>query len=488
MICMVYYGYQYREIRDSIVFRKRFGHISLYEVFFMVFNFLSTGLFIALSYLYPELIMLQILYFLADTAGIIVFWMWTWRFWLIHYNIQWTTAYLKNKWKHGIDPLYIKITKTNWYISHKTTYGNNKWIFSRFIVPAVVFLEIFVYIPDTLSIFLFSQKLANIFDIIQSISPFISFIIISIIYCKTPTLKDNFFILQEMKCMMIALIFISITNLANTMLSSYDPNNTTFNYIIPIMLNLEFLSEFAAMMIATRWVLTKTKNILTSAEHDLDATRSHNHSIQAPLILAKKSFNNNIVDSHEQTKAILIKTLSNKAASETFFEYLLMDLSPEIIVAFIELIQYQQFIEQHMDSSLDFDEKESEMCFLYKEIYFDESIPKSVIVFGDEQSWDNNSNMYRDIFLSTCKMKAHKLYLKFIEYGVSEFEINITEQVRENLNELMQDKHEWLESQFNLEQLLILYNGCCLELFESMLQSFNRFQQTSKYQQLQSYL
>ena len=85
-------------------------------------------------------------------------------------------------------------------------------------------------------------------------------------------------------------------------------------------------------------------------------------------------------------------------------------------------------------------------------------------------------------------MKAHRLYNKFIADRMSKFYITITDDTRAQINNLMQDKDRWLQGDYSLEELLGLFENCCMELFEQMLHCFYRFQQTPKYQEISVHL
>eukprot|EP01084_Bolivina_argentea_P039914 73751_1 len=488
MILLAYYGYKYKTIQDSIVFKKRFGHITLYEVYCMVLNLFFACVWVITNYLVKSLIATQILYLIASTFASLLFWTWVWRFWMIHYNIQWTNAYLENKWKQVIDPSYHN-EHNNWYIDNKKKYGNKSWILHHIIIPIIIFCFFFCYIPDTIAPFFGIAIWVAVADMIQSIVPFISFAILFIIYCKTPSVRDNFFILYEMKYMMFALLCSCIFDVVDSFVPDlwrYTSDDKVELILMNVAMNFGFFFQFIAMMVGTFWVSKKARKIINSSVYDLaiNSNTEHNNSLNVPFMVSKSI--NNADKLANNIKLTLLKILSNRQALEIFFNYLLMDLSLEIIVSFIELIQFQQFIHDKLtQSDYDIEEKKDDEELLYLQVKFHSSIPQSQIVYGDQKSWDKNNRKYRDVFLSNCRVKTHRLFVKYVEYGISEFELTFENDDRNHVNDLLQDEYDWIHNdEVDLKQLLDLFQGCCNELFSLMLQSLSRFQQTEQYKEL----
>ena len=110
---------------------------------------------------------------------------------------------------------------------------------------------------------------------------------------------------------------------------------------------------------------------------------------------------------------------------------------------------------------------------LHKKIHFTDSVPQSTIVFKKGKNKLIYFKMQKNDFLLYVKECAYLLFNKYINYGSYEVDINKTNQ-RKIANK-MDNKDDWLTQSNNFQDLIILFEEICNEIFQSMLYSFFRF-------------
>merc|ERR1712190_531088 len=66
---------------------------------------------------------------------------WCWRFYLLSYECKCLVYINKNKWQTAINPFHGKNNRKHlenyWYLAHKQTFGNIRYIGKYFIVPLI---------------------------------------------------------------------------------------------------------------------------------------------------------------------------------------------------------------------------------------------------------------------------------------------------------------------------------------------------------------
>ena len=154
----------------------------------------------------------------------------------------------------------------------------------------------------------------------------------------------------------------------------------------------------------------------------------------------------------------LRSTLSDEQKFEQFVQWMYGEFSSETILAFIELVQFKEFMMNEIKN-------EGVEC----KWRFYENIPKSSIISslktkeiaqtGVENQRDNE---YRKI--------AHRLYAKYIKIG-TELEVNISALLRDKYEDL--DDNNW---QIEINELHNTFDEVIEEMFMLMLQSFVRFE------------
>jgi len=113
------------------------------------------------------------------------------RYWLIHYNVQWTKATIASKWIIHLNRDYVK---TNWYLQNKSKYGSLRYTLKRLTIFLIGWITI------TLSLtFLLQEKLSTFVSFISSIGNLIPVFSIFILYINMRKFDDNFYVMKEIK-------------------------------------------------------------------------------------------------------------------------------------------------------------------------------------------------------------------------------------------------------------------------------------------------
>lgn len=140
----------------------------------------------------------------------------------------------------------------------------------------------------------------------------------------------------------------------------------------------------------------------------------------------------------------------------------------EILLSFIEFTQFQQYLLDNMDV---LDDDEINNIKLFK---FPSNIPMSSII-NENNMKQSDIEMDGNTLLRECKIKAHKLYNKYIKIN-SEFEINISSSERDNLSNVLDDLNNLLKLNMNLRDLFLLFNSSKDEMYTLQTYSFCRYQ------------
>ena len=178
------------------------------------------------------------------------------RFWLMFFDVQWTIATLDKEWTVFLDP---NVAKKNWYFSNLETYGNWQWLLPRLIL----FYLISISISITMNVCILLQYINIGFYAINMLLILIPIVINIVIYTKTPTFYDHYYMRDEMKAInnvfilylimqIIHYIIISILiNIENNDISTLsDLWHVQLVYIV-----LQVLLIGALCFICTGWVV-----------------------------------------------------------------------------------------------------------------------------------------------------------------------------------------------------------------------------------------
>ena len=142
----------------------------------------------------------------------------------------------------------------------------------------------------------------------------------------------------------------------------------------------------------------------------------------------------------------------------------------ECLLSIIEFNQYQQYLLNHENDKIDSNTLNKVLLF-----DFPSNIPISEII---EEKYDDNQD------IKMYKMKAHKLYLKYIRVG-SEYEINISGVQRDEIANLLDNLNHLLSNnKITPNALFILFEQCKQEMFQLLQSSLHRFRYEDEFNQI----
>ena len=239
-------------------------------------------------------------------------------------------------------------------------------------------------------------------------------------------------------------------------------NDEYVSFICSFIMNI---GCFGLLMTSTWWVMKKLKPLMIVPEIDMN----DDHNMNSILLKSIKS--------KSMERAQFKNILNNEKYFAVFMIHLSKEFSMHFLIAFIEIIQMQQYI----FNKIRFVNDEEQQEYFFQDINFYETVPKSSIVYAngcndDEERNNNNS-------LEIIKIKSVKLYDKYIEYG-SEYEVIITKLTRNKITDVMSHK-DWIDDdEVDSNVILQLWDEVSEDLFTLLLNSFNRFRFKVQYRNL----
>ena len=167
------------------------------------------------------------------------------------------------------------------------------------------------------------------------------------------------------------------------------------------------------------------------------------------------------------------------------------------MLAFLEIVQFQQYITESAanDDELEMKELEPEdpgsnNRSLFQIIRFDPDLPQSQIVEMKEEkdmeqvettkNQSNKPEIYGSNEFKKCK--ANKLFEKYIAHGWYKNALTIEIKSSDRIEDVMwRDK-----SQENnpIEKIMMLFDNACDDIWEGLNKSFTRYKRTEQYKQL----
>ena len=449
----------------------------------------------------------------------LVLYCFVWRYWCISYEIKWTNYVTHNQWKMIINPEHgekMSINKRNstesqinkemnWYLTHKDTYGNHKWVKWRLFIMAMLSAACYIigtayHTSNGSSIYDLHQH-NNIYLIqIYSSWPYtLPLIFCMIIYCKTPSILDNFYIQKELKYIFVLLIidYIAFYGFRVFVIIFYHELSQMMK---DLLLSVEFQivigAQFGAVLISTYWVNSKvteivnrerykTKEVILPAFSRQISILSQQTSTLSPMGIAvdSRSASNsayselsvNLIEIQPKTpkyvhdESIISKDLSellsHPIAFESFMAHLCHEFSMESLLSMVEFLQFQKYVAEEIGyyNKIGYEQLLCDVLVLSGEV------PLSAIVYNEHIS---------------LKDKAYKIYQKYIKHGAI-YAINISHRVRQKLIDLMDNYDFWeINEEIKGKLLMNIFDDACKEIKRLMNDSYKRFKLTPAYHQL----
>eukprot|EP01084_Bolivina_argentea_P230406 388661_1 len=448
------YGiYKFYSIKHLMIIRKRYPKIVMIEaiinVLFLMISLplVAVNLFNVSFFMYSTHIGYTIYpilsHFIVNAEAA--------RIWLIYFSLRHLDASTNQVWKSKIDATY---SNNNWFLNNKHSFGNPKWVSIRictyYIFAATVAIILLNMFGDIQWVLVIDGCLYG-FPVL----------VVIYVYFKCPkTSKDYFLFHYEFKTTTIISIFGLGLYLSSQVISFID------FYLAQTINILAGNAVSFVSIISTLWI---PKKILSQTVWNEKRRYSNTEKMIIEMNSSDKDEDTSV---HEKLRNVL----KNQNDLESFIEYLLHEFSQELILSFIECVQFKQYFNelcmqydhkfdsQHIVSSLtsNIDDNNFEL---------DGSIPKSAIVY----TVNNLDLSDREEFILHFRNCSYLLFQKYIVVS-SELEINISSRLRGKYYGMMNNKEMWInrsvESKTEIETL---FDPVINEMFFLMIQSFSRY-------------
>eukprot|EP01084_Bolivina_argentea_P203939 348231_1 len=360
------------------------------------------------------------------------------RNYIIYFQSHWTYNTVQLQWQQSINP-DVK-NKKNWFIDHHKQYGNPSTIFKIFFILHFVGLVIGMVgvsirlnaaISDTQSV------LAIPLIIIPLL---IAILFYLIILCKTPTFKSHQIYIHWESNLHSKLLGIELVGMFIFMICSV---KISWTILISIFAYFDILIYFVMNYVSTFQLINK--NFTAGLAENIQ----HNNDIGINDIL------------------------SNKRAVHYFFMHLMAEWSIECLLAYIEITQFETFITKMMDTNDKVPIHVTQAS----------NIPQSAIIISDQLVTNDKKCASTDKQLYITKIKAHKLYNKYIKLN-SEFEINISSKMRKRLRNVLEDEKKLIAYDIDLYGLIKLFEKPKYEMYQFLNTSYLRFKTQPEFEQI----
>eukprot|EP01084_Bolivina_argentea_P142406 250186_1 len=349
------------------------------------------------------------------------------RSWIIYFNINWGLQTEKEKW---ITHINAQVITSMWFLNHRKNFGSYKKIYifsiSYWLTQALV----------TLFFAIFVIKIAFAIDLISLI---IEIILLIIIWIKIPDFKkhDVFAFKQELKTALIfafiALIFYIVWIVYWLFFGDGLWSFMIFQFSFALFIGLVAISLLVNIFDKKYEYLILNNYILSNQENNVERS--------------------------------LKNTLNDNELINEFFVHLSHEFSVELLLAFVEFIQFRNVMMNDDEFVINDKDKLNDQI----KITLPENLPKSYIVHEKYKHISINVDKYLSI--------AKNLFDKYIYYG-AEFEINISYQCRQNIigfvNTCCNASNISLNGQ-QKRQLFLLYDEARVTVYSLMSSSHQRF-------------
>jgi len=207
-------------------------------------------------------------------------------------------------------------------------------------------------------------------------------------------------------------------------------------------------------------IYVSTNGVISKNAHNVNPTQSRFDLNNMKLEKAESASPRSPRTFHE--------ILQDKLAFHEFFNHLFSEYSTELLLCFIEINQYEQYV---IDCGF-FDESELssiDIVELHSEVPLSFIVKSNFAVNGVIGTQCPDEQQYN------VRMKAHKLWQKYIAEN-SELCINISSKMRKKLTNLLHDETKLMQYNITMLDMLYMFDEVKQEIVKLMRYSLTRFQ------------
>eukprot|EP01084_Bolivina_argentea_P071727 130331_1 len=383
------------------------------------------------------------------------------RFWLMLNDINYCNSTANKLWKHYIDP---NVVECNFWLKNKNRFGSFKYSLSISICCWLIISVIYVVTRNaTISYSAIDDNYKNKLEIIILFIDVLMWILSSflptVMICMVPKILDIFYLRYEMK-MYVFSVWITTTFMAISLLIANNIMLTESSGRIAelIVINAATIASVIVTLSTTFFVLNKMETPKNAA--DSENSMKYNH----------------------QNIRQLNDALLNHDIFELFMHHLCLEFSMELMLCFIEMLQYKflifttfslnQLIRINTTNSIVTDHNDGFFDFTtFDFTAFD--VPKSHLVHNRLSDNETDLRIYLNI--------AHDLYIKYLDEN-ADLCINISGDMRSAYDD-MKIKNTFIENNCNSMEPIELFehfDPIIEELYQCLLISFDRFGESNK--------
>ena len=449
------------------------------------------------------------------------------KVWLHYYDVKFNTISLATSWKSVVNP-DASMDTDNWYLKHKQTYGNRKYLLKKLVMLGVIIVLLWLLVQIITTPLLNSNQTTTLDAAIIIMFGVIPIVLtMHIAFCKIPSFHDNFYIKKEAKYIQLVTIFCCAL-IGGQIIGLYLYDKKARVVAVLTFFFLLATSAFIFVMIVTLWVVRKNYDALTIIKRRSQAASTYRMALElgnaGPGDISPVSSNatttadTDMVDFAEvqRPKATAMeKLIKNQYGFELLATHLAHEFSMELLLSLIELTQYKQCIHSYVFNNnkgkneneskneplMEISEEDGGQFNMNGCVKFpDEMMPKSRIVYGtleetyvellstkiNSESQGINYDSY-NLKIGELKVRAYQLYKRYITIG-SEHEINVSYNTRKRLIGLMHDIDSWIDNDLDgrniKDALLFLFKlfDSAIDETRGLLQfSFSRLKASAAY-------
>ena len=385
--------------------------------------------------------------------------------WMIFYRSKWTFYTLQLEWQQLINPKLVTIkNQNNWYISNNKKYGNSRYIYKLFGIISIIQCAIFIICIAIVFIIGFEIMTIAIGAIGCLIDIFIPILFYGYIVRKTHPMQDIFWINWESKFhAKLLIVFALILGTGS----------------IGLVLHFHFYGSWEPIIFESTFVgiCLFIMNYVSTQLVTKKSTHKHGDESDMEMVntTTPETTNSPTPNISSFTDITLNTIMRNKQAFHLFMKHLGKEYSMECLLSFIEFTQFQNYLYGHIDN-----ENKNNDFVPDKRITLAENIPISAIIEQEEVLSDDGKD---DFFVAQAKIKAHRLYNKYVRIG-AEFEINISSTERRKIKNILESMDVLLDANVNINDLYIIFEECRESMIQWLQYSLTRMRYQSDFVQI----
>eukprot|EP01084_Bolivina_argentea_P061911 113180_1 len=421
----------------------------------------------------------------------------TYRYWLLFYKLHLSKSLSHCKWKIHLNP---HLHQQDFWLKYQKTYGSKKYCFIIFFI--IYFIEsmslLIVY-----QIHLVAEHGFCIVQVIDACLKFFPLLFIIILKYKLPEFIDHCYIRDELKIISILLIIACLLYIVSLCISiiGYPMVARLISTSLSVLFYFS-INIVLTLMIVIKVERNKTIN-LKHKPHSIQtystrSTHDSTHTYDAIDGSSPSDIALDIID-ERYSKFTLPIILSNNKSFEIFVLFLIEEFSLEIILCWLELLQFKQQYKlkylKYLNDNNQFDVYMFDVKYMneFINIIFDETNMSYIVHSNIKEIKSNNKKQ----FISIGNKIIHILYDKYIIL-TSELVVTLSNEYRTELKQYIDhiDNNIDVKIDVNIDtdnddeliqqikKIYQLFDDVLGDIYLCLFQSYQRFVISDKFEKI----